>query len=173
MRIPILLAVGAVAALTLTACGSGSGSTTPTTNDAGAAVAVGGLRVADTSLGKVVVDAKGMTVYMLSADSKNHATCDAGCQQYWPATAAGQAPGVTAAVGTTGLPGGGTTDTVGGLPVYTFRLDQKPGDVNGQGVNEFGGVWYAVSPSGTPIMQAAGASPSSASSSPASVGRGY
>jgi hypothetical protein len=42
--------------------------------------------------------------------------------------------------------------------------DHQPGDVSGEGVRTFGGTWYALSPSGTPVQQAAG---SSTSSSPA------
>jgi predicted lipoprotein with Yx(FWY)xxD motif len=102
---------------------------------------------------------------MLSADSKNHATCDASCQHYWPATAAGKAHGTAATVGSTALPGGGTTETVGGWPVYTYSGDQHPGDVNGEGINEFGGTWYAVSTNGTPVMPGGAASQSSSPSS--------
>jgi predicted lipoprotein with Yx(FWY)xxD motif len=170
MRIPPLLIVGALSALTLSACGSSHSSTTAT-DGAAPAAASAGLHVADSSLGKIVVDGHGMTVYMLSADSKNHATCDAGCQHFWPPTSSTKDAGIAVDVGSTALPGGGTTETVGGTPVYTFRLDQKPGDVNGEGVNEFGGVFYVVSPSGTPIMGAS-SSPSSSPSMPPAHGGG-
>lgn len=171
MRIPALLAVGAVSALTLSACGSSS-STTATQQAATSSgtTSVQGLHVADTSLGKVVVDAQGRTVYLLTADTRDHATCDASCQHYWPPTTPGHAKGLMAAVASTSLPGGGSTDTVGGIPVYTYSGDHAPGDVNGEGVAEFGGTWYAVSPSGTPVLHAGA---SSSSSSPAYQGRNY
>ncbi|SDT54713.1 hypothetical protein [Actinoplanes derwentensis] len=35
--------------------------------------------------------------------------------------------------------------TVGGWPVYRFAEDEKPGDLNGEGV---GGTWFAVGPKG-------------------------
>jgi hypothetical protein len=46
---------------------------------------------------------------------------------------------------------GGTTLTVGGQPLYTFVKDSAPGDVKGEGLKEFGGVWHAVSPAGRPV----------------------
>jgi predicted lipoprotein with Yx(FWY)xxD motif len=168
MKISALLALGATTALTLSACGSGSSSSTATqpSSSAQGAAATSGFHVAATSLGKVVVDAQGRTLYRLSADGKNHATCDASCQHYWPATVAGKAHGITGTVGSTALPGGGTTQTVGGWPVYTYSGDQNPGDVNGEGINEFGGTWYAVSTNGAPVMPGGASSqPSSSSSS--------
>ncbi len=172
MNIPALLAVGAVSALTLSACGSSS--STATTQQGAApsgATSAHGLHVASTSLGRVIVDAQGRTVYLLTADSMNHATCDASCQHYWPPVPSGHGSGVTATIASTALPGGGTTGTVAGLPVYTYSGDHQAGDVNGEGVDEFGGTWYAVSPSGTPITHAGAAS--SSSSAPAYPGRGY
>ena len=85
MKIIALSVLGAAAALTLSACGGSSSSTTATQQGASAATtSARGLHVASTSLGRVVVDAQGRTVYVLSADSTNHATCDASCQHYWP-----------------------------------------------------------------------------------------
>lgn len=129
-----------------------------------------GFHVASTSLGRVVVDAQGRTVYLLTADGMNHATCDASCQQYWPPVPAAHGSGVTAKIATTALPGGGTTATVGGRPVYTYIGDHTAGDVTGEGVATFGGTWYALSPSGTPVTKAPAGS---SSSSPATQGRTY
>ena len=85
MKIPALLAVGAVSALTLSACGSSSSTTTAQQGaTSSGTTSAHGLHVASTSLGRVVVDAQGRTVYLLTADSTNHATCDASCQHYWP-----------------------------------------------------------------------------------------
>jgi hypothetical protein len=53
--------------------------------------------------------------------------------------------------GRTATPDGTAIATVAGHPVYTFSQDQQPGDVNGEGVAEFGGTWYAVSPTGQPV----------------------
>jgi predicted lipoprotein with Yx(FWY)xxD motif len=44
--------------------------------------------------------------------------------------------------------------TYNGHPLYLFSGDQKPGDTNGQGVNAFGGLWYALSSAGSQIVSA-------------------
>jgi predicted lipoprotein with Yx(FWY)xxD motif len=109
----------------------------------------------------VLVDSSGKTVYMLTADSSGHSTCSASCLQYWPPVGPGSAAStVTAKVASTTTTGGSKIATVGGWPVYTFIQDQKPGDVTGEGIANFGGVWYAVSPSGQPVKAAGGSSPS-------------
>jgi predicted lipoprotein with Yx(FWY)xxD motif len=173
MNIPTLGGLAAVALLTLSACGNSSSTTAqqPAETGTSGAVATTGLRVAQTSLGKVLVDGQGMTLYVLSADGMNHATCDAQCLQFWPAVAPGGASKLKAASGQTTTPDGTAIATVGGHPVYTFSLDKQPGDVKGEGVNEFGGTWHAASPTGTPVTQTAQA-PSGGSSS-TSTGRGY
>jgi predicted lipoprotein with Yx(FWY)xxD motif len=166
MKIPALMAVAAASLLTLSACGSSSSTTATPAGGGGAssAPATGsGLHVADTSLGKVLVDANGRTVYMFSPDSSGKSTCDSSCLQYWPPVAPGKAAStVTGKVASTSTTAGGKIATVAGWPLYTFIQDQQPGDVAGEGFNDFGGVWYAVSPSGQPVKGAGSSSSSSA-----------
>jgi len=172
--------LGAAAGLLLvSACGTSTATNGTGTSAvkavAPAAVAPGGvLGVATTSLGKVLVDGKGLTVYLLTADTPGHSSCDAQCLQFWPlvsapaAAAVATVPGVSAALSVTKATSGTSMLTAGGWPLYTFVKDQAPGDVNGQGKKSFGGTWYAVSPSGKPVAS----SPSSAAS-PAPVKGGY
>jgi predicted lipoprotein with Yx(FWY)xxD motif len=178
MKIPALAALLAASAVTLAACGgTAAGTTTGTTTGsttgaaAGTAPAPGsGLHAATTSLGKVLVDANGRTVYLLTADSRGTSTCGTDCLSFWPAVGQGHSK-LAVPVGSTKTPDGTPTATVAGQPVYTFSLDHQPGDVNGEGVTEFGGTWYAVSPSGQAVTKTSNA-PSSGSSS-TSTGRGY
>jgi predicted lipoprotein with Yx(FWY)xxD motif len=176
MKIPALAAVAAAAALTLTACGNSNSSSTATdsaTSGGSGSTSATGLAVASTSLGKVLVDGRGMTLYVLSADGTNKSTCSAQCLQFWPAAAPGGSSKIHATMGRTTTPDGTPIATVAGHPVYTFSLDQAPGDVKGEGVKEFGGTWSAVSPTGTPLTgSTGGSSPSGNSSSPA-YSRGY
>jgi predicted lipoprotein with Yx(FWY)xxD motif len=169
MKIHAVLAVAATAVLTLGACGSNTATPAATQAAAGGA---SGLHAADTSLGRVLVDASGRTVYLLTADGRNRSTCSTSCLQLWPAVTPGGGHGVGAQVGATATPGGPMTATVAGHPVYTFSQDRGPGDVNGEGLQEFGGTWYAVSVDGTAV-RAPGSSPSSAQSSAPTYGRGY
>lgn len=158
MKIPALMAVAAASLLTLSACGSSSSTTATPASGRGTSSApstASGLHVADTSLGKVLVDAHGLTVYMFTPDSSGKSTCDASCLQYWPPVAPSKAAStVTGKVATTTTTAGASIATVGGWPLYTFVQDQKPGDVSGEGFSDFGGVWYAVSPSGQPVKGA-------------------
>ena len=175
-----LLLLALAPAFVLSACGGSSSSTTASDTGSTASSSPGaspvsgggtGLHVASTTLGKVLVDSQGRTVYMLTADSPGHSSCSAACLQYWPAVAPGKAaPTVTAKVSSTTTTGGQKIATAGGWPLYTFIQDQKPGDVTGEGVQTFGGVWYAVSPSGTPVKSA---SSGGSSSSGSYTGRGY
>jgi predicted lipoprotein with Yx(FWY)xxD motif len=175
MKIAALLVLGAASALTLSACGGGSSSSGVAADPGSAAPAASqGLHVATTSLGKVLVDSNGMTLYVLSADSKNKSTCDAQCLSFWPPVAPTGAGKLAVAAGQTKTTAGSAIATVAGQPVYTFAQDENPGDVNGEGLNLYGGIWYALTPSGKPIVQGGSASPSSAPSSPGGVyGRGY
>jgi predicted lipoprotein with Yx(FWY)xxD motif len=173
MKIPALMAVAAASLLTLSACGSSSSTTATPVGGGGASSATpsagsGGLHVADTSLGKVLVDAKGRTVYMFTPDSSGKSTCDSSCLQYWPPVAPGKTtPTVTGKVASTTTTAGGKIATVAGWPVYTFIQDQQPGEVAGEGFNVFGCFWYALSPSGQPVKCAGS---SSSTSAPARVG---
>jgi predicted lipoprotein with Yx(FWY)xxD motif len=171
MKIPALLVLAAASALSLSACGGGSSSTS-VASDTGAASSAQGLHVGTTSLGKVLVDGKGMTLYVLSADSKNKSTCDAQCLSFWPPVAPTGAGKLAVAAGQTKTTAGSAIATVAGQPVYTFAQDQNPGDVNGEGVNLYGGIWYALSPNGKAIVQAGDSQPSSSPSTGASTPAG-
>lgn len=168
MKIPALAGLLAAAAVTLSACGSSSSGTTATPQAQPAANTGGGLHVASTSLGKVLVDGSGRTVYLLTADGRNASTCAGTCLAVWPAVAPGHGK-VGVPLGSTKTPDGTATATVAGQPVYTFSGDQGAGDVNGQGLQEFGGTWYAVSAQGTAVTSAS----SGTGNSTGSTGRGY
>ncbi|MEO6822469.1 MAG: hypothetical protein ABI468_08545 [Candidatus Nanopelagicales bacterium] len=101
-----------------------------------------------------------MTVYLLTADSPGMSSCSAPCLANWPAVSgvATGGPGVVAKVGQATTTGGASILTAGGWPLYTFVQDHAPGDVSGEGVQSFGGTWYAVSPSGQPVKTAASSS---------------
>lgn len=178
MKTPVLMAIAAAPLFLVSACGSSSSTTasppsggTAPSSPSGAAT---GLHVASTSLGKVLVDANGKTVYMFSPDSSGKSTCDSSCLQYWPpVTPSKAAPTVTGKVASTTTTAGSKIATVAGWPVYTFSQDQKPGDVNGEGFSDFGGIWYAVSPAGQPVKAAGGSSPSASKSSAPAYGGGY
>ncbi|MGC4109093.1 MAG: hypothetical protein QM747_01375 [Nocardioides sp.] len=176
-KISTLSAILAGAAVALTACGGAASGTTATPagggSAAGAAAPGTGLHVATTSLGKVLVDQNGRTVYLLTADGRNKSTCASDCLALWPAVTPGHSK-LGVPTGSTSTPGGPATATVAGQPVYTFAQDHAAGDVNGEGIKAFGGTWYAVSATGQAVTSApSGASTSSGSSSGTSSYGGY
>ncbi|MGW5250156.1 SCO0930 family lipoprotein [Streptomyces sp. NPDC004129] len=162
-----LLAAGAVLlTLTVTGCGSGGGAQNGTRAAAQQPVAnassggssapaetasTGEVSVhADNSLGDIVVDGKGMTVYVYAKDTKPGASnCEGECAAQWPPVPAGDAKAATGVnqelLGSITRPDGSRQLTLAGKPLYYYAKDAKPGDVSGQGVK---GVWYASAPDG-------------------------
>jgi predicted lipoprotein with Yx(FWY)xxD motif len=179
--ITVSLLGGAATLLLAAACGTStttSASSVASGAPASATPAAPGgvLGVATTSLGPVLVDGKGLTVYMLTADSPGHSTCSSACLAYWPPVT-GPAPtsvkGITAALSVTKATSGTSMVTAAGWPLYMFVKDSAPGDVTGEGVKSFGGTWYAVSPSGKAVTAPAKTAPTTSSGSSGGGGYGY
>jgi predicted lipoprotein with Yx(FWY)xxD motif len=124
-----------------------------------------------TSLGTVLVNSKGLTLYLFKGDTSKHLGCNGKCLTAWfPITGTGSASGSAKAseLGTVKR-GSGTQVTYGGHPLYTFVGDTKPGQINGQALKLNGNLWYVVSPSGV-AMTASAKSPSSSGGGSASAG---
>jgi predicted lipoprotein with Yx(FWY)xxD motif len=167
-RITLTLAAAALSIVALAGCSStpaASGGSEPTSTpsaSSGSADTVGtaDLKTAKTSLGEVIVDGKGMTVYDFTKDVKDSgkSNCSGQCLALWPAVVASSGKpvvdGVTGTVGTITRDDGTLQVTVNGLPVYTYAPDKKAGDVTGQGVLA---SWYVVSPAGD-LMKSASTS---------------
>jgi predicted lipoprotein with Yx(FWY)xxD motif len=108
------------------------------------------LATAQTSLGKIVVDGKGMTVYYFTKDVPNSgkSACTGDCLAAWPPVLAETTPkldGVTAKVGLIETPDGKHQVTLNGMPIHYWAQDKAAGDTTGQDVND---VWYVVAPNG-------------------------
>ncbi|WP_427017904.1 COG4315 family predicted lipoprotein [Pseudarthrobacter sp. P1] len=135
-----------------TTAAPGTSSAAPSTPAGSSAAAV--LKAATSTLGKIVVDAVGKTVYYFDKDTagSGKSACSGGCAAVWPAVVATSATpavdGVTGTVGTITRDDGTKQVTINGLPVYTYTPDAKPGDVTGQG---FGGIWWVISPDGDKV----------------------
>jgi predicted lipoprotein with Yx(FWY)xxD motif/plastocyanin len=109
----------------------------------------------------ILLDEKGMTLYLYTKDTKDVSNCYDKCAQNWPPLlTSGPAmggDGVDAAMlGTTTRSDGMTQVTYNGWPLYYFIKDHKPGDMTGQDVS---GVWYLVSPKGEQVETVAAAVP--------------
>jgi predicted lipoprotein with Yx(FWY)xxD motif len=129
----------------LAACG---GDDDGGAEDAGDGTAI---TLAETSLGSVLVDAAGMTLYLFVPDGQGESTCYDDCEANWPPLtgAASAGDGVDESMlGSVERTDGTTQVTYNGWPLYYFATDAAAGDVNGQGVN---GVWFAVDAAGNAI----------------------
>jgi predicted lipoprotein with Yx(FWY)xxD motif len=125
--------------------------------------------VVSTASAHILVDARGMTLYLFSPDKHNKSVCTGDCAEYWPpavvskgATVPATMPGVKGTFGTTTRAGGVKQLTYDGAPFYTWIKDKKPGDMTGQGVE---GIWWAVVVNTSGATSSTGATGSSTSTS--------
>ncbi len=131
------------------------------TSGGGSAAATGAhLGIAHSSLGNIVVDGAGMTLYVFTRDTKGSgkSSCTGECLATWPAlivTATPTGDGVTGTLGTIPTPDGKKQATLDGWPLYYFAGDKAAGDVKGQGIK---GTWWVVTAAGAPISAAASSS---------------
>ncbi len=115
--------------------------------------ASGEVRLAtDASLGEILVDGNGTTLYYFTRDVSGESACSGGCLSAWPVyysenltTGTGLN---TADFGTITRSEGGMQTTYKGWPLYYYSPTsdgniEAPGETNGQGVNN---VWYVVKP---------------------------
>jgi predicted lipoprotein with Yx(FWY)xxD motif len=125
---------------------------------AGGRQSTGGAKVAvaKSRLGRILVDSKGITLYDFVKDKGTTSACYGACAALWPPLitkgkpVAG--PGVRASLlGTTKRKDGKLEVTYAGRPLYYFVTDKKPGQTTGQGVDQFGGPWWVLSPAGKEI----------------------
>jgi predicted lipoprotein with Yx(FWY)xxD motif len=177
MKIPrfALLAIAALAlGIAAAGCGGSSssssapaGGTIASSGSSGGGYGYGGggsgstasavtLKTASSPLGTILVDQDGKTLYLFEADSQNKSNCSGGCLSLWPPIdsngKASAGSGVTA--GMIGTATGSSQVTYAGHPLYWFSGDTAAGDTNGEGLDDFGGEWYAVSPAGKAVQQA-------------------
>jgi predicted lipoprotein with Yx(FWY)xxD motif len=110
--------------------------------------------------GSILVDGEGMSLYVFMADTQDSGTsaCTGDCAAEWPPLMTDGDPVVGAGVdgtllGTITRDDGSLQVTYNGWPLYLFAGDAAPGDTNGQGIDEFGGLWFLVSPAGEAIEQ--------------------
>jgi len=157
--------VGALtAALLLAGCGSTSPTarSTPTGSDT-AASAGAQVSTASGSLGVILVDGQGRTLYMFNADPEGTSGCYNACATAWPPLATAGTP--TAAgeadqkeLSTSTRTDGTTQVLYAGHPLYTYAQDAAPGLTTGQGLTQQGGTWWVIGIDGDPINTSAAAS---------------
>jgi predicted lipoprotein with Yx(FWY)xxD motif len=164
---PITLLAGAavpVTALVVAAIGSGASAATlpaaahAANRSATVSAAKRTVNVRRSSLGKILVDSRGRTLYLFKKDSKRKSACFGACASFWPPLRANGKPTVgrgarASKVGTIRRSDGKAQVTYNGHPLYRFVMDKRPGATNGEGLSAFGARWFAVSPAGKQVSR--------------------
>jgi predicted lipoprotein with Yx(FWY)xxD motif len=124
---------------------------------AGASTLATSVGVTHSKFGSILADGHGHSLYLFDRDSKGKSSCYGGCAGEWPPLIVSGKPhaksGVKAALlGRTKRHDGRWQVTYRGHPLYTFAGDTSRGQTNGEGLDDFGGWWYLVSPAGTKVV---------------------
>jgi predicted lipoprotein with Yx(FWY)xxD motif len=125
-------------------------------SSAGAAVKPATVATASTGLGRMLVDGHGRSLYLFEKDTRGRSACSGACAAYWPPLlTSGKAVAIKGAkrslLGSIARPGGGRQVSYAGHPLYFFAGDTRSGQVTGEGLQDFGAGWYALSPAGMKI----------------------
>ena len=172
--------VGILAALALAGCGDDDSDTEPATTthatqtDGSAAAepepaegkpeGAGGdgrdgagteIAAADSQFGQIIFDSEQQAIYLFDKETSSTSECYGACAEAWPPVLTdGEPQAGTGAdaklLGTTERDDGSTQVTYAGHPLY-YYVDDPPGQVLCQNVEEFGGLWLVVEPSGEAV----------------------
>jgi predicted lipoprotein with Yx(FWY)xxD motif len=186
MRHLLKLSIPALAAsLLLAACGSSSSSSTtssaastqPATQTGSSSSSAVAVKTASSSLGTILVDSQGMTLYHLSGEQGGKFICTStACLGVWHpliAPSSGAPSGEVGSLGTVKRPEGTMQVTYNGTPLYTFAQDKQAGETNGQGIKDVG-TWSVITTSSSSAPSGTGSSSEpEKSSGSGSSGGGY
>jgi predicted lipoprotein with Yx(FWY)xxD motif len=114
------------------------------------------VKLAQTSLGTILVNGSGMTLYAFTRDGRNTDRClqISGCTSVWPMLTSAKkptaGPGVKASLlGSIKLPHRSVRQvTYAGHPLYTYSGDSTPASTFYVGASQFGGTWPALDAAG-------------------------
>lgn len=133
----------------------GSSSSVSSTATAASATTV---RLGKTSKGKIIVNSRGFTAYLFTADRRNSDRCVkvSGCMSIWPALTVKGRPSAGSGLkrsllGSIKLPNGRHQVTYAGHPLYTYTGDSGPGNTSYIGATSFGGTWLGINAAGKSV----------------------
>lgn len=104
------------------------------------------------SLGAILTDAKGMTLYVWDRDEAGQANVTTSAPAVWPPFTVSAAPSGPSGLGTAMRTDGALQATFNGRPLYYFANDTAPGDANGQAAAN---LWWVVSAGSMDMMMEA------------------
>jgi predicted lipoprotein with Yx(FWY)xxD motif len=149
-----------VASLALAACGGGDGGANSEGKSSGAdgkSTAGRGVEIkaADSQYGSVLYDGSDQATYFFDKETSSRPACYGACAEAWPPVLTHGEPVAgdgadSKLLGTTARQDGSTQVTYNGHPLY-YYVDDPVGKVLCHNVEEFGGLWLAVEPSGDAV----------------------
>jgi predicted lipoprotein with Yx(FWY)xxD motif len=110
-----------------------------------------------TKRGADLAASTGHALYMFTADKPGRSACSGACADVWlPLLSSGRpvaahGSGVSGKLLGTIKRGRAIQVTYNGHPLYLFNRDKKPGQISGEGANQYGGHWYILNTSGNPV----------------------
>jgi predicted lipoprotein with Yx(FWY)xxD motif len=112
-------------------------------------------RAETATLGRILFDENGYTLYRFSKDKGTTSSCYGACAEKWPPLATeGQLKARKVKfkeLGVTKRKDGSLQVTYFGHPLYGFVGDEQTGEASGNGAHAFGGEWRAMHPSGKDV----------------------
>ena len=100
--------------------------------------------IGDSAKGKVLTDAKGMTLYTFDKDAGGKSACNGPCAVNWPPLMAASGAAASGSYTIITRDDGGKQWAYKGKPLYTWKNDKAAGDVTGDGVNN--NTWHIAQP---------------------------
>lgn len=101
-------------------------------------------KTGESAKGKVLTDAKGMTLYVFDKDAGGKSACSGACATNWPPLKAAADAKASGGYTVIARDDGSKQWAYKGKPLYTWVGDKKPGDVTGDGFNA--NTWHIVAP---------------------------
>lgn len=150
-----VLSAAAVASLVLIILAAGTAAASPSAMSAGGRPTT--IKLRKTSLGMILVNNQGFTLYAFGKDRRNHDSCVSirNCTGAWPIITTHGRPraarGVNGSMLGTIRVKGKSQVTYAGHPLYGYAGDSSPGQTSYVGVSQFHGVWRAVKASGKTV----------------------
>jgi predicted lipoprotein with Yx(FWY)xxD motif len=149
MRAPIAFAIAGVL---VAACGSTTTSqASPSPAAATQTVVAVVVKSVKGQSEPVLVNSNAMTLYYLTSDTATTLACSGQCATFWPPLLlpSGTPSAGSSLSGSLTISAGANGPQVlyNGHPLYAFSKDKTSNDVNGEGINAFGGTWHAATPS--------------------------
>ncbi len=152
---PTTTVTGTPTSAPTTAAANATATATTAANTTATATSSGGgtytvMTSSSSQLGTYLVDGKGVTLYNFTTDSKDQSSCSGACVNVWPvfyASSISVPSDLNASDFSSFTRSDGSMQTAyKGMPLYYYAADTSAGQTTGQGLNQFGGLWYVVPP---------------------------